>query len=391
MKQDATILIVYSTFGDGHVQAAKALEQAFRALGCRRIHLLDLLAEAHPHWNAVSRFAYLKSAAYCPRLYGLSYRWTNARGRDSRLIRWLQSLGKRTMTAWMDRIRPDAVVHTFPYLAVSHLRSETRRDVPTFTVLTDYVLHSRWVHPGTDRYFVATEELGSELAAAGISDSRIVVSGIPVREAFDRPVDRQTACMKYGLDAGRKYLLLVAGAYGVLPQVQPLVRTALSRTGFDLLLVCGKNGKLAEEMNRSFGQDRRVRVFGFVERLQELMAASACLVTKAGGITLTEAAAMSLPVVVYRPLPGQEEGNADALCGRGALLAARNPEELSAHLVRLEEDEYRRRMAAAIGRIYRPDAARKVAAEVLQCVEQHRLSPEWTPAAGGRKAVHGYC
>lgn len=390
MNRVPRIVIVYSTFGEGHVQVAKALKQSFEAKGYRRIHLVDFFADSHPVWNAISRFAYLKSSVFCPNLYGMAYDWLNSSKPESFVYKWLHGMGKRKVLDIVKWLKPDAVVHTFPFLAVSQLNRDAELAVPTFTVLTDYVLHSHWIHSCTDRYFVATVELKSEMKASGVNENRITVSGIPIREAFAKSVSKEAVLSKFGLDAGKNYLLLVAGAYGVLTQVQRLLQAVLLNTGYEVLLVCGKNKKLTERMVAQYGNESRVNVFGFVDGIEELMAVSSCMVTKAGGITLTEASAMALPVVVYRPLPGQEAGNAESLAGNGALLIARTIEELVAHLDRLEHEDFRTRMGSAIHGIYGPDAASLIVSEVLQYVEQFQYIRQWVPEMEERQAIHEY-
>jgi processive 1,2-diacylglycerol beta-glucosyltransferase len=390
MNKDPVILIVYSSFGDGHIQVANALKQSFAAQGHQRIHLVDLLAESHPLFNAISRFVYLKSATHFPKLYGWVYDWMNRKKPDGILYKWLHGMGKRDMQRLVQRLKPDAVIHTFPVLTISQLNQESKISVPTFTVLTDYVSHSRWIHLFTNRYFVATEQLKASLARVGVNESRISVSGIPIREGFGKPMSKDELRAKYGLVSGTTYLLLVAGAFGVLSDVNEMVKTVMKQSKYEVLLVCGKNKKLMYQMGAVYAGESRVSIFGYVEKMEELMSLSSCLVTKAGGIPLTEASALSIPVVVYRPLPGQEEGNAVSLANADALLIAGTLDELSSHLQSLEEESYRDRMSHAIHEVYVEDAASSIVAEVLQYVEEFQQVHPWASAIEEGQAVHGY-
>ncbi|KAB8138314.1 diacylglycerol glucosyltransferase, partial [Raoultella ornithinolytica] len=82
--------------------------------------------------------------------------------------------------------RPDAVVYTFPLFAVPPVKRRAGHYPPSYTIITDFDLHRRWVHPTIDRYYVATEDLKSELSLLGVQDSRIQVSGIPLKRSFRR-------------------------------------------------------------------------------------------------------------------------------------------------------------------------------------------------------------
>ncbi|WP_276352372.1 MGDG synthase family glycosyltransferase [Cohnella caldifontis] len=369
------ILIVYSSFGDGHFQVADAIRAALAERGAGPIAMVDLLAEAHPRWNALSRWAYFYSTTHCPWLYGISYDLTNPVKPNPLLSRAFLSIGRKKMRELVERLQPDALIHTFPYLAVQSLNARKGARIPSYTVVTDYVLHSRWVHPDTDGYFAATEQVKRSLVAAGVDGERVAVSGIPVRPVFERSIDKARVVAEKGLDPEKKYVLISAGAYGVLGQTRQMTETVLRRSSFDLILICGKNEKLFRRMQIAYRDEPRVRVIGFAERMEEWMAAASCLITKAGAVTLTEAMALGLPMIVYRSLPGQEQGNARVLSERGALLEARNPDELEGCLAAVCREDVRRGLIRAMQAVHRESAAARIADRVLHSAESVNLLP----------------
>ncbi|MCC3371499.1 glycosyltransferase [Cohnella sp. REN36] len=365
MTSETRIQIVYSSFGDGHLQAALAVKQSFAEMGIDRVDLIDLFAEAHPRLNAASRYFYLKSAVHAPRLYGLLYRLTNRKphGVFGRLF---HSFGhRRLLESWREE-RPDLIIHTFPQLAADELRRRVPHHIPTFTILTDFTLHSRWIHPRTTGYFVATEALKRELANAGVPEHRISVTGIPVRDPFSQPMNRYALCRAYGLDPARRHVLIMAGAYGVQTSVRAMMETALRDTECDLIVVCGKNRRLQQDVDAVYLVEDRVHTLGYADKVHELMAIADCMLTKAGGMTLSEALAMSLPTIVYRPLPGQESGNAEALAKEGALGIATTLDELSRELQMALDPAHAERMMAAMADVYRARSSERIALEALR-------------------------
>jgi processive 1,2-diacylglycerol beta-glucosyltransferase len=304
------ILILYASYGDGHIQVSKALHQRFNDRGITNVRMVDLYAAAHPIINAITRYVYLKSSALFPRLYGWSYDMTANMHEDQKIGKWLNSFSVRKLKEIIQQERPDAVINTFPMMAMPELRRKTGLFIPTYTVLTDFVLHRRWIHTETERYFVATENLKNKVVAEGIPAERVTVSGIPIRKKFTDPVDQRSIYEKYGLDRSKKNILVMAGAYGVLRNLKKMIQSMISLEDVRVLVVCGKNKSLRANIENDFAGDDRVRIFDFVENMQELMVISSCMITKAGGITLAEALTMELPIVVFRPLPGQEKGNA---------------------------------------------------------------------------------
>ena len=57
------------------------------------------------------------------------------------------------------------------------------------------------------------------------------------------------------------------------------------------------------------------------------MGVSDLLISKAGGLTTSEALASNLPMLIYRPIPGQEEGNANYLKQAGVARVAYTMEQ----------------------------------------------------------------
>ncbi|KOY15043.1 hypothetical protein AMS66_17425 [Paenibacillus xylanivorans] len=67
--------------------------------------------------------------------------------------RYLNGFVRREMLETIGRFRPDDINNTFPFDVVS--QRECDHNARTFTVITDYALHSRWIHPDTHKYYVA--------------------------------------------------------------------------------------------------------------------------------------------------------------------------------------------------------------------------------------------
>ncbi|MGO4110272.1 MGDG synthase family glycosyltransferase [Paenibacillus sp. YAF4_2] len=387
MKSDSKIVIVYSSFGDGHVKAAHALEQSLAWLGYHNVTLIDLFDATHPRLNAATRLLYLNSTIYTPRAYGLFYDVTNLNHSSRVLSRMNHFYGMKKMKEEWANERPALILHTFPYLAADELRYELGHDIPTVTIITDYVLHSRWIHENTSQYCVASESLKQSLKNAGVPDHKIAVTGIPIRSMFKSSSNRASICERWGLGADRSRVLVMAGAYGVQRSVKEMMATVLHYTNSDMIVVCGKNKRLQKKLASEFSANKRVSVIGYTNDIHELMAVSDCLLSKAGGITLTEALAMTLPTIVYKPLPGQEQGNAEYLSSVGALGIAYEPEHLAEQLGYALSPAGALEIKEAIKAACHEQSALRIAHEAVKLtgLMEHRR-PEMIPHE--RKAVH---
>lgn len=378
------ILIIYASYGDGHLQAARAIADAMQRLGIEasRIKLIDLMAEANPLLNEVSRRFYMHSYSKLPTLYGWVYDRTRPMKHDSWFGGWLHSFGREKLHRMLLTERPAAIVYTFPVFAAPSSRRKGHFYIPTSAVVTDFDLHCRWVHPHVDRYFVATNELKSELMKLGIPEHRINVSGIPIKPSFTQLHPHPQWFIKYGLPEDRPIVLVMAGAAGVMPDVPEVCEALLEDNAVHVALVCGRNEALVASLRTRFTNQLadttggRLHLFGYVEPIHELMAIADCLVTKPGGITLSEGLAAGLPLFIYRPVPGQEKNNALFLHSKGAAHIARHPQQLSTAIRSLLHNPIQlavhQQTARALGR---SGAADTVALDILrQCLIMEEAS-----------------
>lgn len=341
MERRMKVLIVYACFGDGHLQAATALRDSFGRLGLADATLVDLLASSHPLINNVSKFVYRKSYSLFPHVYGWVYDTTKAMKSDSLFAQWLHSFGRTALLKLIRKVQPDAVIHTFPSLALPALVNRVGRRIPMFNVVTDFDLHMRWVHPQVDKYYVATDDLHRQLTKLGIGEHRVAATGIPVRPSFSSSVDpaeREAIAARYGLSAERPIVLLMAGAYGNLADLRKLGHKLAGESVVQTVIVCGRDRAVRTQLARSFAKRGNVSVLGFVDRIDELMRLSVCIVTKPGGLTTSEAIETRLPIFLYRPVPGQERHNAVYLQRKGAAVVSRSVGELFGAITGLLRD-----------------------------------------------------
>src|ERR1019366_766977 len=162
----------------------------------------------------------------------------------------------------------------------------------------------------------------------GLPASKIVVTGIPISPAFLRHTTREQARAEFDLAPGRPTILVMGGSQGLGP-LQDLV-DQLHRHAFQCLITAGVNRDLFRSLQKRYGKDRRIRIFGYTKMVNQLMDASDLLITKPGGLTSSEALAKGLPMIITNPIPGQEERNARYLLKHGVAEQADDPAEIAA-------------------------------------------------------------
>jgi processive 1,2-diacylglycerol beta-glucosyltransferase len=154
---------------------------------------------------------------------------------------------------------------------------------------------------------------------------------------------------------------LMRGALDVYRSVVELPRPA------QLLFVCGKDERLRQVIEQLAQRaPMPVRVFGYVREIPQLMAMSDLMISKAGGVTTSEALAAELPMVLINPIPGQEEENTTFLLSAGAAIIAPRPAALRSLIADLlDHPERLARLREGARRVKRPDAAALAAEAIL--------------------------
>jgi processive 1,2-diacylglycerol beta-glucosyltransferase len=116
-----------------------------------------------------------------------------------------------------------------------------------------------------------------------------------------------------------------------------------------------------------------MRVERFVNNVHEYMHASDLLITKPGGLTSSEALAAEIPMVLFKPLPGQEERNTRYLVQRRAAVRAKNASDLTRTVQTLLASPAKLgQMRIAMEPLRKPQAAREIARAIRAVAERQR-------------------
>jgi processive 1,2-diacylglycerol beta-glucosyltransferase len=375
------IAILHATAGMGHMAAAKAVAASVSRLEpAALVREVDALLFASRFYRDTYGRGYDVLAARAPRLWGMLYRsWEAAPlRRGTPAVRLIDRLNMRRLARVVEREHPDVILctHFLPVEAFAPFRGEGALRIPLYCVITDFVAHPFWAMPHVDRYFVATEAMADDLAGHGVARERIVVTGIPIDARFATGIGRDAARTRLGVDAKRPLVLVMGGGSGVGPLATLSERIAALPSRPLVVTVCGSNDRLREqigELPAAIMGD--IRPLGFTREVDVWMEAADVLVGKAGGLTCSEAMARQLPMVVYRPTPGQEVRNADVLQAAGAAMHVETLEDVGQAVERwLTDTAARDRARAAAAQLARPHAADTIAEFVLAAARTHAAS-----------------
>jgi UDP-N-acetylglucosamine:LPS N-acetylglucosamine transferase len=292
---------------------------------------------------------------------------------------------RRNITRLLLETRPRVVVVTHPLVHrfVVAARRIHRLPCRVVTVVTDLVsLHAAWTYPGVDLALVPTDEAYRLMYKRGMRPSKMQRTGFPVHPRFaDYPGGQPAARAELGLDAGQFTILLTGGGVGSgrLGELVGAIEGAYPNR--QLLVVTGKNRALRDELVRA-GRPATSHIYGFVNNMETLMAASDIVVTKAGPGTLMEALVMRKPVILTEAVGMQEQGNIDFVLNYELGMFCPTTERIVAAVSDLEDPQ---RYAATVARLDH-SVPRDGSAEIARMViEQMSVVREGGPAAALRR------
>ncbi len=338
------ILILTGNYGDGHNQVAQALHDAIQIrYPSLQPVIFDFMECVHPYSKQFSRFIYLHGVKKFPQLYGYIYQKTRRANKLSNAMKAILSTGVGRMLKLIEQVQPTVVVSTFPLAAavISKLKSYGLIDIPTVTSITDHTDHSCWIYPFTDQYVVGSNLVRDSLINLGVEDTRITETGIPIRQQFSHSFNRERIFRKYGLDPQMPTLLIMGGGCGMIGEGNATIQGINSlKDPLQLIIVCGHNEKLRMELKEKLKDSKhRIHLTGYITYIHELMAISDLMITKPGGVTTFEAIAMELPMLLYKPIPGQEQDNAKFLVRSGVAVQAESSQDFIEFLSNLMRDK----------------------------------------------------
>ena len=327
------ILILTADYGYGHRSAANAISEALReACGeeCR-VEIANPLDDPRaPIFLREDQHNYNRLVREMPDLYKLGYQVSENRVAGS-LLRstWTLMLFSVLRDMVLEK-QPDVIVCTYLFYQgiLDAIFVVERRRIPLLTVVTDLAAVNRlWFHPAADLCLVPTQTVYDLAVEAGLPPEKVKITGIPVRPELakgtqDRASIRQTLGWRQDL-----FTVLAIGSKRVEHLYDSL--RVLNHSSFPLQLVVVTGGD--EELFQRLQETEwhvETHLYNFVAELGIFMRAADCILSKAGGLTVAEALACGLPLILVDVIPGQETGNANYVVSGNAGELAKDPIEV---------------------------------------------------------------
>ncbi|MGI6668196.1 MAG: MGDG synthase family glycosyltransferase [Acetivibrionales bacterium] len=369
------ILILTAATGGGHAKAASALKEYMEKhiSGCR-VDIVDALKYISPLVEKVITGTYLKAIRNVPGVYGRLYDLSEKDESISGMVKGFNGVLAHGLYSLFERDKPDVVIctHTVPLHMVSRMKQKGLLDAPVIGIVTDYTNHYFWKLDEIDALVVAHDCIKEDMVRIGIREEIIHTCGIPVCERFtsDPQPDRKYLLKKTGLDY-KPTILVMGGSLGFSGMCGIFSSLLELERDIQVIAVTGHNKKLKDRLDSiSRGSRKKTKIFGYTDNISDLMGASDLIITKPGGITVSEALVRKLPLIIVTPIPGQEERNARFLANSEAAFLLSPSDDMETVLRRtLDRPGVLRKMSEAADRLAKPRACEDIMALVKTLVK----------------------
>lgn len=322
------ILIFYGSYGGGHLAAAKTIKAYLEENYQNKveIEMIDCIEYINKVINKVSTEAYKELAKKAPWVWKQVY--TNSQhGALSRISTTTNKLMSLKLNTLLQEVKPDLIISTHPFSTqmCAILKEKGKIDCRLATIMTDYHTHDQWLvaYKYVDYFFVANQQMKTDMIMKGINSQKIFVTGIPVSERFLKKYNKDEICKELGLSPNKQTMLFFAGGeFGLGRNSTYMTLKVLIRLFKDLqvIAISGKNKKMNKKFNnlvKVTKSEDRIKIFEFTDKIPEIMSISSAVITKAGGLTITESLVSGLPIAIINPIPGQEVENTQYLVDNG--------------------------------------------------------------------------
>ena len=316
------IILTMST-GNGHNIASRAIKNYLKEQGQEAI-----VIDAYKYFNkALSKLfekGYHIGTKYIPNMYGKFYDSIEKHNPDSKLSwsKFCNSFVARQFGKYISRQEPDIVISTHPLAAVLMTTYKEKKLVNTKTigVVTDFCILPYWDMADMDYYTTANELVKNQLIKKGIPADKILPFGIPIEMKFSLSKDKHEARRELGME-DKTTIFIMTGSMGFGNTEGYISALDNMKEDFQIISVCGNNKHMKNRIDM-LNTRKNLYNFGFVSNVDLLMDASDFIITKPGGLSVSETLSKNIPMILVNPIPGQEDRNREFLINSGVAVGA---------------------------------------------------------------------
>ncbi len=312
------ILLLAVPVGAGHIKASRAIHQALEKIDRNvQVRFEDCFRWVYPLYGYTYKKIYDFAQKKARNLLKFFYGGVGISSGSSDFLYKSHKAIAYKFGCLLKEYSPDYILctHFSPGYFAALFKNEYQYKVGI--VVTDYYVHPHWVNREIDHYFLPHEHLIEQIMAFGVKREQVYPFGIPVALQLEDKIDKDAAQQRFHLSKDR-ISATVMGSRVFGGEWFSLVREIVD-FDYDLLVLCGDNKEAMKKIERLKGR-AHLSTYGMVERIHELIGTTDMLITKAGGITTTEASLAGPCLLFANSIVGLEDKNEDFFIKHGAAL-----------------------------------------------------------------------
>lgn len=299
-SQPKTILILSSTGGGGHIAATNTLQSLvgheYDLKTAYPINQLRIwgVPSCEQVYNSMLRNGWIRSMNFIVRNLAPS------------IFRSYMGKLERIITSYIQTYQPELVISVIPFVNLPASEAARKAQIPFLIITTDNDLRN-WAfgiekikHPlykvtiGAD--LPTTKEV---LLKKKVPESAIETVGLPLRTEFMVQKNREKILEELSLPTNKKIILIMMGAAGGDTAFAYAQNVGDLDLNAHLIVIAGRNKKLKKQLEElEIHSSNSMTVFGYTDRVSDIMAISNVIITKPGPGTINEAIAMKLPILI---------------------------------------------------------------------------------------------
>ena len=320
--------LIYGCAPSGHYSAARALADFFPAAIIEPVFIN--LSEVYPNLGPFVAKTYIEILKKSPFLWDYIYDNDFVAFASGALKNTVLSFYSRKLSALLAARNIKAVISTQALSAMLISKCPALNNIPLFAVLTDFRAHSYWPSENVAGYFVPSKMSAQSLIKNGADPAKIFVTGIPVRKEFMSPHDTMAERKALGLAPHLFTILITGGSRGMGEIFSAIEALAPFLGRLQIMVLCGENKALLRRLSRIQARKKHLKIIDYTDTPSAHYAAADLVVAKPGGVTVAETLSLGKPLIIFSPLPGQEEFNASFLIKNRMAELAKDGRQLQA-------------------------------------------------------------
>ena len=324
-------LILTCNTGQGHNSTAASIREVFE-FNHTQCDIADALSFLSPQASKLITTVHSGIFSLVPKVFDMGYSTSKDSGKmnPAEYLTKAISFGAKKLSNFIIENEYNHVicVHLFAGVLVTNMRQKYRTNV-TFSFLpTDYTAYPLVEKTMADLYFMPHEALSELYVQKGVDKKKLIPTGIPIRRAFIAARTKSEARKLLNIAEDEKVILMMCGSLGCGP-IKDIAISILEKAPKNtrLLVACGVNKKLLKSLQKL--NCDRITAFSYSDNVPQLMAASDVFVTKPGGISITEASRVGLPMVLINLIGACETPNFEFFTAHDYAVGCKHPSEVA--------------------------------------------------------------